>query len=144
MSIQAVKGVEIGLGFDAARRPGSQVHDEIFHDANRDGLKFYRKTNNAGGIEGGISNGENIVLRAALKPIPTLGKPLRSVDLISKKEVNAAKERADVTVVPAAGVIGEAVVALEIASAFLEKFGGDSLQEVERNYQGYIVHLSTL
>lgn len=144
MSIQAVKGVEIGLGFEATRRLGSEVHDEIFYDSNRDGLKFYRKTNNAGGIEGGISNGENIVLRAALKPIPTLGRPLSSVDLVSKKEVKAAKERADVTVVAAAGVIGEAVVALEIASAFLEKFGGDSLEEVKRNCRGYMKYLSGL
>lgn len=138
MSVQAVKGVEIGIGFEAARRRGSDVHDEIFYDPAREGLKFYRKTNNAGGIEGGISNGENIVLRAALKPIPTLGQPLASVDLVSKKEVKAAKERADVTVVPAAGVIGEAVVALELASALTEKFGGDSLTEVKRNFRGYL------
>ena len=138
MSIQAVKGVEIGIGFEGAGRRGSEVHDEIFYESSRAGLKFYRKTNNAGGIEGGISNGENIVLRAALKPIPTLGQPLSSVDLVSKKEVKAAKERADVTVVPAAGVIGEAVVALEVASAFLEKFGGDSLDEVKLNFRGYM------
>lgn len=142
MSVQAVKGVEIGLGFAATRRRGSQVHDEIFYDSNRDGLKFYRKTNNAGGIEGGISNGENIVVRAALKPIPTLGKPLSSVDLVTKKEVKAAKERADVTVVAAAGVIGEAVVALEIASAFLEKFGGDSLEEVKQSFQRYVEQIA--
>jgi chorismate synthase len=138
MSVQAVKAVEVGLGFEVARRRGSEVHDEILYDAKRAGLKFYRKTNNSGGIEGGISNGENILLRAALKPIPTLGQPLASVNLVTKKEVKAAKERADVTVVPAAGVIGEAVVALEIASAFLDKFGGDSLDEVRRNFQGYL------
>jgi len=138
MSIQAVKGVEIGMGFDAASKHGSEIHDEIFYDASREGLSFYRKTNHAGGIEGGISNGENIVLRAALKPIPTLGQPLASVDLVSKNEVKAAKERADVTVVPAAGVIGEAVVALEIASAFREKLGGDSLDEVRWNFEGYM------
>lgn len=138
MGVQAVKGAEIGLGFEAARRPGSEVHDEILYDPGRRGLKFYRKTNNAGGIEGGISNGENVVLRAALKPIPTLGKPLASVDLVSKKEVRAAKERADVTVVPAAGVIGEAAVAVEIASAFREKFGGDSLPEVKSNFRNYM------
>ncbi len=137
MSVQAVKGVEIGMGFEAARRRGSEVHDEVFFDPARRGLKFFRKSNNAGGIEGGISNGENIVLRAALKPIPTLGQALASVDLVSKKEVKAARERADVTVVPAAGVIGEAVVALEVASAFMEKFGGDSLAEVRRNFWGY-------
>lgn len=138
MSVQAVKGVEIGTGFEAASRRGSQVHDEIFYDPRRRGLKFYRKSNNAGGIEGGISNGENIVLRAALKPVPTLGQPLASVDLVSKKEVRAARERADVTVVPAAGVIGEAAVALEVASAFLEKFGGDSLAEIARNFRAYL------
>jgi chorismate synthase len=138
MSIQAVKGVEIGLGFEAARRPGSEVHDEVLYDPGRRGLKFYRKSNNAGGIEGGISNGENVVLRAALKPIPTLGKPLASVDLVSKERVEAAKERADVTVVPAAGVIGEAVVAIEIASALREKFGGDSLAEAKRNFESYM------
>jgi len=138
MSVQAVKGVEAGMGFEVARRRGSEVHDEIFYDAGRPGMKFYRKSNNAGGIEGGISNGENIVLRAALKPIPTLGEPLASVDLVSKKGVKAARERADVTVVPAAGVIGEGVVALEIASAFTEKFGGDSLEEAKRNFRGYL------
>ena len=138
MSVQAVKGVEIGTGFEAAGRRGSEVHDEIFYDPRRRGLKFYRKSNNAGGIEGGISNGENIVLRAALKPVPTLGQPLASVDLVSKKEVRAARERADVTVVPAAGVIGEAAVALEVASAFLEKFGGDSLAEIARNFRAYL------
>ena len=138
MSVQAVKGVEIGMGFEVARRRGSEVHDEIFYDPARRGLKFYRKSNNAGGIEGGISNGENLVLRAALKPIPTLRQSLASVDLVSKKEVKGAKERADVTVVPAAGVIGEAVVALEVASAFTEKFGGDSLTETNRNFRGYL------
>ncbi len=138
MSVQAVKGVEIGMGFEVARRRGSEAHDEILYDAGRQGLKFYRKTNNAGGIEGGISNGESIVLRAAAKPIPTLGQPLASVDLVSKAEVKAARERADVTVVPAAGVIGEAVVALEIASAFLDKFGGDSVAEVKRNFHTYM------
>ncbi len=138
MSVQAVKGVEIGMGFEVARRRGSEVHDEIFYDPARRGLKFYRKSNNAGGIEGGISNGENLVLRAALKPIPTLRQSLASVDLVSKKEVKGAKERADVTVVPAAGVIGEAVVALEVASAFTEKFGGDSLTETRRNFRGYM------
>ncbi len=138
MSIQTVKGVEIGLGFRGANRPGSQVHDEIAYDAARRPMRFYRRSNHAGGIEGGISNGEAIVLRAALKPIPTLGKPLASVDLVSKREVRAAKERADVTVVPAAGVIGEAVVAIEIASALREKFGGDSLAEAKRNFESYM------
>ncbi len=136
MSIQAIKGVEVGLGFETSRRFGSQVHDELFYNAEQH--RFYRKTNNAGGIEGGMSSGENIVMRAAMKPIPTLKKPLSSVDIISKKPFPAAKERADVCAVPAAGVIGEAVVAFELAQSMLEKFGGDSLEEIERNYAGYM------
>jgi chorismate synthase len=136
MSIQAIKGVEVGLGFEASRRFGSRVHDELFYDAAR--RRFYRKTNNAGGIEGGMSNGENIVLRAAMKPIPTLKKPLSSVDIVSKKPFPAARERADICAVPAAGVIGEAVVAYELARAICEKFGGDSVEEMKRNYTGYM------
>jgi chorismate synthase len=136
MSIQAIKGVEVGLGFETGRRFGSQVHDELFYNA--DLHRFYRKTNNAGGIEGGMSSGENIVLRAAMKPIPTLRKPLSSVDILSKKPFPAAKERSDTCAVPAAGVIGEAVVAFELSQAMLEKFGGDSLEEVKRNYAGYM------
>ena len=103
--------------------------------------RFYRKTNNAGGIEGGMSNGEPILLRAAMKPIPTLYKPLRSVDINTKRSFQASVERSDICAVPAASVIGEAVVALEIANAFLEKFGGDSIEEVKRNYQGYLQYL---
>ncbi len=136
MSIQAINGVEVGLGFEASRRFGSQVHDELFYDTNQHG--FYRKTNTAGGIEGGMSNGENIVMRAAMKPIPTLRKPLSSVDIITKKPFPAARERADICAVPAAGVIGEAVVAFELAQAVCEKFGGDSLAEIKRNYMGYM------
>ncbi|HEY6011723.1 MAG TPA: chorismate synthase, partial [Nitrospirota bacterium] len=138
MSIQAIKGVEIGAGFGAANRPGSQVHDEIFW-SKKDG--FFRKTNMAGGIEGGISNGENIVLRAAMKPIPTLMKPLRSVDLVTKKPFKASVERSDVTAVPAAGVVAEAAVAFELASAMIEKFGGDNIEEMKRNYHWYDKHL---
>jgi chorismate synthase len=138
MSIQAIKGVEIGAGFGVANRPGSLVHDEILWSRK---AGFYRKTNMAGGIEGGMSNGENIVLRAAMKPIPTLMKPLRSVDVLSKKPFKASVERSDVCAVPAAGVVAEAVAAFEIASAMIEKFGGDSIDEMKRNHDGYLKHL---
>jgi chorismate synthase len=140
MSIQAIKGVEVGAGFGTANRPGSLAHDEIYW-SKKDG--FYRKTNMAGGIEGGISNGENILLRAAMKPIPTLMKPLRSVDMVSKKPYKAGVERSDVCAVPAAGVVAEGAVAFELAAAMLEKFGGDSIEEMKRNYQGYDNHLKT-
>jgi chorismate synthase len=138
MSIQAMKGVEAGLGFEMSRRFGSEVMDEIRY-SQRSG--FYRKTNNAGGIEGGMTDGMPIVLRAAMKPIPTLRKPLRSVDITTKKAVKAVYERSDICAVPAAGVIGEAMVALIIADAFLEKIGGDSMEEVERNYDSYIRYI---
>ncbi|RLA94495.1 MAG: chorismate synthase [Deltaproteobacteria bacterium] len=142
MSVQAVKGVEIGLGFESAQRFGSQVHDEIFFEPPLDKGKpcwgFYRKTNNAGGIEGGISNGEPVVVRCAMKPISTLMKPLKSVDIISKKPEEATVERSDICRVPSLAVIGEAVVAFEIARAFLEKFGGDSLPEISFRYQQYL------
>ena len=147
MSIQAIKGVEIGIGFESARNPGSRVHDEIYYESSRilqgEATGFYRKTNNAGGIEGGISNGEDIVVRAAMKPIPTLYKPLRSVDIITKVPFEAAVERSDVCAVPAASVVAEAVVAIEIANAFLEKFGGDSVAEIGRNYASYLDYLRT-
>ena len=147
MSIQAIKGVEIGMGLEAARSPGSKVHDEIFFDSSRipeGGVTgFYRKTNNAGGIEGGISNGEEIVVRAAMKPIPTLYKPLKSVDLDTKEPFEAAVERSDVCAVPAASVVAEAVVAIEIANAFMEKFGGDSMEETSRNFGSYLDYLRT-
>jgi chorismate synthase len=138
MSIQAIKGVEVGAGFGVANKPGSQVHDEILWSRKQG---FYRKTNMAGGIEGGMSNGEAIVLRAAMKPIPTLYKPLRSVDMASKKPFKASIERSDACAVPAAGVVAEATAAFEIASAMLEKFGGDSIEEMKRNYHGYDKHL---
>jgi len=146
MGIQAIKGVEIGLGFEMSGKFGSDVMDEIYYKPQTTdsrpqtsgGFGFYRKTNNAGGIEGGISNGMPIVLRAAMKPIPTLRTPLSSVDIISKKSFNAAYERSDVCAVPAASVIGEAVAAFVIADSFLEKFGGDSIDEIKRNYEGYL------
>ena len=137
MSIQAMKGVEIGMGFETARRFGSEVHDEIFYDA-KERHGFYRKTNRAGGIEGGVSNGEDIVLRTAMKPIATLYKPLKSVDLKTKEPFKATIERSDICTVPAASVIGEAVVAFEVASAMVEKFGGDSLNEMKHNFKGYM------
>jgi len=138
MSIQAVVGVEVGIGFKAASQPGSKVQDEIAYSKEKG---FYRLTNRAGGIEGGMSTGEPLILRAAMKPISTLGKPLRSVDIVTKKEVKAGKERSDVCVVPAASVIGEAVVTIEIAKAMREKFGGDSLDEMKRNYYSYLNYL---
>jgi chorismate synthase len=138
MSIQAVKGVEVGLGFAAAARAGSQVQDEIFYEGGRG---FYRQTNRAGGIEGGMSNGEEIVLRAAMKPIPTLYRPLRSVDLVSKEPFEASVERSDVCAVPAACVAGEAVTAWELACACLEKFGGDSMDELRRNMDSFLAAL---
>ncbi len=135
MSIQAVKGVEVGMGFGVAETLGKNVHDEIFYDKRRG---FYRRTNNAGGIEGGVTNGENIVLRAATKPYATLMSPLQSVHIDSKKKEAATVERSDVTAVPACGVVGEAMVAFELAAAFLEKFGGDSLRETRRNFDGFL------
>ena len=136
MSIQAIKGVEIGLGFDFSKKFGSQVHDEIFY--SEDKSTFGRATNNAGGIEGGITNGEVVIARAAMKPIPTLMKPLRSVDIVTKKPESASTERSDVCAVPAVSVVGEAAMAFEIARCFMEKFGGDSIEEVTRNYEGYL------
>jgi chorismate synthase len=136
MSVQAAKGVEVGLGFETARRPGSAVHDEIYFD---EGLRrFVRRTNNAGGTEGGMSSGEPIVVRTAFKPLSTLMSPLHSVDIDTKDEAKAAIERSDVVAIPAAAVIAESVVAFVIADAFLEKFGGDSITELERNYRSYM------
>jgi chorismate synthase len=132
MSIQAMKGVEIGMGFEAAQRFGSEVHDEIFYDNG-----FIRGGNNAGGLEGGITTGQAIVLRTAMKPISTLYNPKKSVDILTKQPVEATIERSDICTVPAAGVVGEAVVAFEMAAAFVEKFGGDTLQELRRNFDAY-------
>jgi len=138
MSIQAIKGVEVGMGFKAARSHGSEVMDEII-PAKVGGMgPFTRRSNNAGGIEGGITNGMPVVLRAAMKPIPTQRRPLKSVDIATKEEVEAAYERSDVCAVPAASVIAEAMALLAVADAFLEKFGGDSLRESKRNYEAYI------
>ena len=146
MSIQAIKGVEFGLGFEAARRSGSEVHDEIAYSdtslaPHREMGGFYRKTNNAGGIEGGMSNGEDIVIRGAMKPIPTLYKPLRSVDIETKEAFEATVERSDICAVPAASVVGEAVVAFEIANAMIDKFAGDSMEEMKRNYDSYMEYV---
>jgi len=130
MSIPAIKGVELGLGFEAARHKGSEVHDEILPG-------FRRSTNRAGGTEGGMSTGEPLVVRAAMKPISTLMRPLATVELTSGAVAQAQSERADVTAVPAAGVIAEAMVALVLAGAMVEKFGGDSLREMRHNVDGY-------
>ncbi|MFY9585102.1 MAG: chorismate synthase [Candidatus Acidiferrales bacterium] len=135
MSIQAVKGVEIGTGITSAASYGSEVQDEIRYDATR--KRFQRSTNRAGGLEGGITNGEDVVVRGYLKPISTLRRPLETADLKTKQVVKAAYERSDICVVPAAGVAGEAMVALVLAEAFLQKFGGDSLAETRRNFEGY-------
>jgi chorismate synthase len=151
MSIPAVKGVEIGLGFEAARRLGSAVHDPIDADGQATGAAgamppvqgkpragFARRSNNAGGVEGGMTTGEPVVVRAAMKPISTLMTPLPTVDLASGEPANAQSERSDVTAVPAMGVIAEALVALVLADAMLEKFGGDSLAEMKRNFKAYV------
>lgn len=141
MSLQAVKAVEIGSGVAAAFAPGSQVHDEIGYVGKTGFTAFSRTHNNAGGIEGGISNGEEIRVRGYLKPISTLRRPLQSVDFATREPVKAAYERSDVCVVPAAGVAAEAMVALTIARCALEKFGGDSITETHRNYKGYCEQL---
>jgi chorismate synthase len=147
MSIQAIKGVEIGLGFEMARRRGSQVHDEIFFDPEKmvsEGTPrivptgFYRGSNNSGGTEGGMTNGAPLVVRVAMKPISTLMSPLQSVDLRTKQSADASVERSDVCAAPAAAVVGESVVAFELANALLDKFGGDSLREIKRNYESYL------
>jgi len=135
MSIHAVKAVAIGAGIEASALPGSEVHDEISY--NDETKEFIRATNRAGGLEGGVTNGEEIRVRGHLKPISTLRRALRSVDIDTKEEEKAAFERSDITVVPAAGVIGEAMVALVLATAMREKFGGDSLGEMRRNFEGY-------
>jgi chorismate synthase len=150
MSIPAVKAVEIGMGFEAARRPGSEVHDPIDADAVpgtnapdpalRGGYR--RRSNNAGGLEGGVTTGEPLVIRVGMKPISTLMSPLPTVDLTTGKAANAQSERSDVTAVPAMGVIAEALTALVVADAFLEKFGGDSLGEIRRNFAAYLQNLA--
>jgi len=141
MSIPSVKGVEIGDGFLSARLRGSEAHDAIYYDQDRKPFSFLRSTNRAGGIEGGVSTGEPIIVRCAMKPIPTLQKGLPSVDIVEKSEVRARYERSDVCAVPRGLVVGEAMVAWVIASAIREKFGGDSLKEVIENYQNYLNYL---
>ena len=135
MSIHAVKAVAIGAGIEGSSLPGSEVHDEITY--SEETREFIRETNRAGGLEGGVTNGEELRIRGHLKPISTLRRALRSIDIDTKQEEKAAFERSDVTVVPAAGVIGEAMVALTLAAAMREKFGGDSLGEMKRNFEGY-------
>jgi chorismate synthase len=136
VSIQAVKGVEVGFAAEGAASFGSKVQDTIHYE--REEHRFTRGANRAGGLEGGMTNGQNVIVRGMLKPISTLRRPLESVDLVTREPALAAYERSDVCVVPAAGVIGEAMVAIVLAQAFLEKFGGDSLDETRRNYQGYL------
>jgi chorismate synthase len=144
MALPAVKGVEIGRGFEVANLPGSQAHDEIFRAEGAAAARtggFARKTNRAGGLEGGMTNGEPLVLRVAMKPLSTLMQPLQSVDLETGQPALAQSERSDVTAVPALGVIAEASLALALAAAYAEKFGGDSLAETRRNFDGYIARL---
>jgi len=135
VSMQAVKGVEVGFAAEGAASMGSKVQDTIHYDA--EGRRFTRGANRAGGLEGGMTNGQDLLVRGMLKPISTLRRPLESVDLVTREASPAAYERSDVCVVPAAGVIGEAMVAIVLAQAFLEKFGGDSLRETRRNFEGY-------
>ena len=137
MSIPGIKGVEVGAGFEAASLPGTQLHDEIF----REGGKLARRTNRAGGIEGGVSNGQPIVIRAAMKPIPTTLSPLRSVDLATGRAARTQYQRSDVCAVPAASVVGEAMVAWVLADVFLDKFGGDSIGEIEANLGSYLASM---
>lgn len=132
MSIQAIKGVEFGMGFDAAENPGSKVHDEILYDKG-----YKRASNNAGGIEGGMTNGEDIIIRAAMKPIPTLYNPLKTVDINTKSETEASVERSDVCAVPACAVVVEAAAIFEVCKAFLEKFGGDCIADISENLKSY-------
>jgi len=141
MAVQAIKGVEIGMGFAAARRRGSQVHDPIQYDASHKlepGLGYVRPTNNAGGIEGGMTNGQPLIVRAAKKPISTLARPLESINLETKQKQEASYERSDVCAVSAASVIVENVVAFEVAAALVDKFGGDNLSEMKARYELFL------
>jgi chorismate synthase len=135
LSVQAIKGIEFGLGFEFARRPGSRSHDEIFYSEEKG---FYRTSNNAGGIEGGITNGEDIAVTCVMKPIPSLKRPMNSVNLATRQPDKAEAVRSDVCAVPAAGVICESALAFELARAFKEKFGGDSVEEMKRNFKSYL------
>lgn len=138
MSIQAIKGVEVGDGFVGASRRGSQAHDEIDYD----GTSFSRRSSRSGGTEGGMSTGEPLRIRIAMKPISTVPKALDTVDIVTKESSKAINQRSDVCAVPAAGVVGEAMVALVLSDLFLEKFGGDSLKESKRNYESYMKALA--
>lgn len=138
MSIQAFKGVEIGMGFAAARVPGSQAHDEIYHEA---GAGFYHKTNRCGGLEGSMTNGEPVIVRGAMKPIPTLYQPLNSADFITHEAGLASVERSDACAVPAAAIVMQNAVAWTILESFFEKFGGDNLDEVKRNFDNYLMYV---
>ncbi|OMD89595.1 chorismate synthase [Paenibacillus odorifer] len=140
MSINAFKGVEIGIGFEAGKLRGSQVHDEIMYEASKG---YYRASNRLGGFEGGMTNGMPVVVRGVMKPIPTLYKPLQSVDIDTKEPFTAQVERSDACAVPAACVVLESVVAWEVAKAFLDKFGGDSLEEIKANYENYLAQLES-
>jgi chorismate synthase len=143
MSIPAVKGVEIGIGFEAARRTGAEVHDEIERAPGRPlAGNVRRRSNRAGGLEGGMTTGEPLVVRVAMKPISTLMRPLQTVDVATGGAAEATAERSDVTAAPAMGVIAEAMLAIVLADAFMEKFGGDSLDETRRNYDGYVSHVA--
>ena len=143
LSIPAVKGVEIGIGFDSARKTGAEVHDEIAMAPGRTiAGNVRRTTNRAGGLDGGMTNGEPVVVRVAMKPISTLMKPLQTIDTTTSEVAQAVVERSDVTAVPAMGVIAEAMLMLVMADAMLEKFGGDSLAEMRRNYDGYLAHIA--
>ena len=139
MAMQAVKGVEIGDGFKSADTKGSKVHDEIYYDN-----KYYRRTNHAGGIEGGMTNGEEIIIKAAIKPIPTLMKPLNTVDIETKEKKEASKERSDVCAVPAAGVVLENIAAWVVADEFIRKFSGDSIEEINENFNNYLSYVEKL
>ncbi len=140
LSIHAIKGVEFGMGFEAGRRFGSEVHDEIAWSKEKG---YFRYSNNLGGTEGGMTNGMPILVRAVMKPIPTLTKPLRSVDVETKEEVKAGKERSDVVAVPAASVVAEAMLAIVIADALLEKLGGDFMEEIKQRYEAYLRHVES-
>ncbi|WMM24388.1 chorismate synthase [Tissierella sp. MB52-C2] len=137
MSIPGIKGIEFGLGFNTSNKPGSKVHDEIYYDVNG----YHRETNNAGGIEGGVSNGENIVFRAVMKPIPTLKKPLNTIDMETKEQAYAQFERSDVCAVPSASIVAENMLAYVLANEIMKKFGGDSIEELKFNFKSYIAGL---
>jgi chorismate synthase len=144
MSIPAVKGVSIGIGFDAAKNPGSAVHDEILSGgASARTANLRRRTNRAGGLEGGMTTGEPLLVRVAMKPISTLMRPIATVEMQTGEAASAVAERSDVTAVPAMGVIAEAMLAFVVAQAMIEKFGGDSLSEMRRNFDGYVTHIAS-